>query len=79
MAKLFIIGNGFDLFFDLPTSTNDFVNQLEQKPFECFESAKEAYLYYGVDWSTFEEGLASIDLEIFSEEIVVGPDYMYDY
>ena len=79
MAKLFIIGNGFDLFFDLPTSTNDFVNQLEQKPFECFESAKEAYLYYGVDWSTFEEGLASIDLEIISEEIVEGPDYMSDY
>ncbi len=79
MAKLFIIGNGFDLFFDLPTSTNDFVNQLEQKPFECFESAKEAYLYYGVDWSTFEEGLASIDLEIISEEIVEGPDYMSDH
>lgn len=79
MAKLFIIGNGFDLFFKLPTSTNDFVNQLEQKPFECFESAKEAYLYYGVDWSTFEEGLASIDLEIISEEIVEGPDYMSDH
>ena len=79
MAKLFIIGNGFDLFFELPTSTNDFVNQLEQKPFECFESAKEAYLYYGVDWSTFEEGLASIDLEIISEEIVEGPDYMSDH
>ena len=79
MAKLFIIGNGFDLFFELPTSTNDFVNQLEQKTFECFESAKEAYLYYGVDWSTFEEGLASIDLEIISEEIVEGPDYMSDH
>lgn len=79
MAKLFIIGNGFDLFFELPTSTNDFVNQLEQKTFECFESAKEAYLYYGVDWSTFEEGLASIDLEIISEEIVEGSEYMSDH
>lgn len=78
-AKLFIIGNGFDLFFNLPTSTNDFVNQLEQKTFDCFESAKEAYLHYGVDWSTFEEGLASIDLEIISEEIVEGPDYMSDH
>lgn len=79
MAKLFIIGNGFDLFFDLPTNTTDFVNQLEQIPFECFESAKVAYLYYGVDWSTFEEGLASIDLETIDEEIVEWPDYMSDH
>ena len=66
-------------FFDLPTSTTDFVNQLKQIPFECFESAKEAYLYYEVDWSTFEEGLASIDLETISEEIVEWPDYMSDH
>mgnify|MGYP000922037971 CR=1 FL=1 len=79
MAKLFIIGNGFDLFFDLPTDTIDFVNQLEQIPFECFESAKEAYLNYGVDWSTFEEGLASIDLETIDEEIEEWPDYMSDH
>ena len=78
-AKLFIIGNGFDLFFDLPTSTKHFENQLKQIRFEYFESAKEAYLYYGVDWSSFEEGLASINLEIISEEIVEGPDYMSDH
>lgn len=79
MAKLFIVGNGFDLFFNLPTSTTDFVDQLKQIPFECFESAKEAYSCYGVDWSTFEEGLASIDLETISEEIVEGPDYLSDH
>ena len=79
MAKLFIIGNGFDLFFDLPTRTTDFVNQLEQIPFECFESAKEAYLNYGVDWSMFEEGLASIDLESIGEKIVEGPNYNSDH
>lgn len=79
MGKLFIIGNGFDLFFDLPTRTTDFVNQLEQIRFENFESAKEAYLYYGVDWSMFEEILANIDLETIGEEIVEWPDYMSDY
>lgn len=48
MAKLFIVGNGFDLFFDLPTSTTDFVNQLRQIPFECFESEKKLIYIMGL-------------------------------
>ena len=30
MKRLYIIGNGFDLFFDLPTTTDDFCKELDK-------------------------------------------------
>ena len=78
MKKLYVIGNGFDLYFGLPTKTSDFVKELEKIEFEGFNTARDKYYSYGVDWSTFEENLANIDLDEINEEVIEGPDYMSD-
>ncbi len=76
MHRLFIIGNGFDRYFDLPTKTDHFVEELKKISFEKCESAWDAYLNCGVNWSTFEGSLADIDLNIIEDEVLEYPDYM---
>lgn len=78
MKKLYVIGNGFDLNFGLSTKTRDFVTELEKITFDCFSSARDIYSSYGVDWSSFEEDLANLDLEEIDEEVTEAPDYMAD-
>lgn len=79
MKKLYVIGNGFDLNFGLPTKTRDFVAELEKIKFDCFNSAKDIYSSYGVNWSTFEEDLANLDLDEIDEEVTESPDYLADH
>lgn len=56
---LYIIGNGFDLHFGLPTSTTDFRAILEsQKASNDFSNASELLEWYLPRWSDFESGLA---------------------
>ncbi len=76
MKKLYVNGNGFDLNFGLSTKTRDFVKELEKIKFDCFSSARDIYSSYGVDWSSFEEDLANLDIEEIDEEVTEAPDYM---
>lgn len=77
--RLFIIGNGFDLFFGLPTKPEYFVEELRKVKFHKFESALEVYEKYGIyDWTNYEEVLATIDLNAIEEEVLDWPDYLSD-
>lgn len=54
--KLFIIGNGFDLHFGLPTTVDRYIEILTDFKLHNGENVIEVYSNYGVDWNQFEEG-----------------------
>lgn len=77
MNRLIIIGNGFDLHHELPTSYNNFRNFLEDG--EAWGNIKmprigdllyllDSYFYFNHNWSDFEEKLASFDIQSFVDE-----------
>ena len=63
LKKLFIIGNGFDLHFNLPTKVSDFKNYLSSQSLYLNNNAKDLYESYGVNWSDFENSLANISIQ----------------
>lgn len=70
-TNLYIIGNGLDLYFGLPTKTDDFCNELDNE-------AARFYANCGIDWSSWEEGLKDIDISEVCDQIEQVPDYMSD-
>ena len=84
MARLYVIGNGFDLHFGLKTGVLDFVSKLQNQSiysqidgsFDNFLSVMEEY---GIDWSNYELSLAEMDLEAIENQNMMMPDYMSDY
>ena len=79
MSKLYIIGNGFDLFHNLPTSTSDFCRILSKKSiYGDNENALCVFNNFGVDWGEFENSLSYIDPQIIEESILSYPDYLSD-
>jgi hypothetical protein len=70
--KLFILGNGFDLHHNLPTTTADFIRQIEAL------DVTEYYLQSGTNWSLYEEGLSYFNVEDMAECNIEGPDYLSD-
>lgn len=81
MNILYIIGNGFDSHFGLKTKTKDFINKLKKQnvwPYG-FNSAKEMFSYYWVDWGEYEESLADIDLKSIEEDNITYPNYLSDH
>ncbi|WP_024416928.1 AbiH family protein [Streptococcus suis] len=79
--RFFIIGNGFDLHFQLPTKVSDFVELLEKQRVSAglYGSAKDIFYQYGVEWSEFEDSLAQLDIESLYEDTYQVPDYLSDY
>lgn len=50
MSTLYVIGNGFDLHFELNTKTKDFKKYLEAEPvYNEVENALEVLMEYDVD------------------------------
>lgn len=77
MARLFIIGNGFDLFHGLPTSTNAFRNYLDKiKPFHDLHSVLDEFEMCGVNWGELENSLAYFELDAAEAANVQYPDYL---
>ena len=76
--RLFVIGNGFDLHFGLPTKVSDFKDYLSYQNVYSMGNAREVYDSYGVNWSEFEKSLASISIDCIYEENAQGPDYLSD-
>lgn len=77
---LFIIGNGFDLYHRLPTSTSDFCNILSSKKVYGYaDDAREIFMNYGVDWGEYESSLGLLDLNEIEECNLSMPDYLSDH
>lgn len=77
---LFIIGNGFDIYHGLPTSTCDFCNILSSKYVDGdVGNALEIFMNYGVDWGEYENSLSMLDLDEIEEQNLNMPDYMSDH
>lgn len=79
MDKLIIIGNGFDLHHELPTSYKNFRDYLAEEIILNNKNTKiprngdllyllDSYFYFNHNWSDFEEKLSSIDLQSYIEE-----------
>ncbi|MBQ8143026.1 MAG: bacteriophage abortive infection AbiH family protein [Bacilli bacterium] len=77
--KLYIIGNGFDLHFKLPTRVDDFKAILANKRAYNYCLALDFFEGYGVDWSKYESSLADIDIDDFAEDHIALPDYTSDH
>ena len=64
MATLYIIGNGFDLFHGLATSTDAFRALLDQRKLHGgVHSALDEFEMCGVDWGELENSLAQFELD----------------
>lgn len=70
MSKLYIIGNGFDLKHELPTSYYDFALYCKGHENELFEDINRLFTQISKDslWSNFEDGLGYPDEEIMYNE-----------
>lgn len=80
MGTLYIIGNGFDLHFDLKTEPERFREILKTKGiYNESDNALDILAYYGVNWSGFEESLAEIDLGEIELRNLMAPDYLSDH
>lgn len=79
MGTLYIIGNGFDLHFNLKTKTDHFKECLKAQPvYNEVDNAFEAFNWYGVDWCEYEQSLNDINLDDIEFQNEIGPDYLSD-
>lgn len=77
--KLFIIGNGFDLYFGLPTTVDRYIEILADFKMHNGENVIEVYSNYGVDWNQFEEGFSYLNANELFKEYCFPVDYTSDY
>lgn len=77
--KLYIIGNGFDLHFHLPTTVKDFKHLLSTKRTYDGNNAAEVFEGYGVDWGVYEDSLSELSVDGIAIENIIFPDYMSDH
>ena len=72
MKTLYIVGNGFDLFHDLPTSYGDFHSYIKATN-EKLVNDLERYFYLNSNeqnqWTKFEEDLGTFDANLFYDDI----------
>jgi hypothetical protein len=73
--RLYIIGNGFDIFHGVKSKYCDFKDYVEQNDNDLFEALEE---YFNTDelWSDFEETLAYIDTDKIIDD---ASDYLVSY
>ncbi len=81
MGKLYILGNGFDLYFGLHTKTDDFCRILKGMKSEDNEAENllDLFYIYGVDWSSFEDNLSKINVNLILEKNLTTPDYLSEH
>ena len=75
---LYIIGNGFDLYHNMPTSYSNFRDFVKEHDVELVEFV-EKYFFHKTDcdfWSDFEENLGTFDDDLLRE---YGLNYLEDY
>lgn len=59
--KLYIVGNGFDLYHHLPSAYFDFRDFLKEKDSYVFEIIEKYFDYTGAFWHAFEANLNDLD------------------
>lgn len=72
MDKLYIVGNGFDLYHQLPTSYIEFSKYLETNNVSVYDEINNSISYQSSDnnlWHRFEENLSFIDMEYLVDKI----------
>jgi hypothetical protein len=67
MKILYILGNGFDLWHNIPTSYGDFYSYAAQS-LEEFEEYFEQYNDQSIPWSDFENNLGEYDWQLLYQE-----------
>ncbi|SFU61120.1 bacteriophage abortive infection AbiH family protein [Pseudoduganella namucuonensis] len=67
-TKLYIIGNGFDLWHGIPSGYWNFKEYVRQHDREVFQ-AVENYLPAGDDWASLESALADIDVDNIIDDL----------
>jgi len=67
-SKLYIIGNGFDLWHEISSSYAHFKKYVRQHDRNLFETV-ERYLPTGGDWSSLEAALAEIDVDSIIDDL----------
>jgi hypothetical protein len=67
-TRLYVIGNGFDLWHGIPSAYWNFKEYVRQRDREVF-SAVADYLPAGDDWSSLESALADIDVESIIDDL----------
>lgn len=67
-TKLYIIGNGFDLWHGIPSGYWNFKEYVRQSDRDVF-NAVEDYLSAGDDWSSLESALADIDVDNIIDDL----------
>jgi hypothetical protein len=74
-SRLYIIGNGFDLFHEIKSAYSDFKNYVEQNDEDLFNTLDN---YFDIDelWSDFEETLAYINTENITDD---ASNYLVPY
>lgn len=74
-SKLYIIGNGFDLWHGISSSYGQFKEYVRQRDRDLFD-AVERYLPADEDWSDLEAALADIDVDSIIDDL---DQYMLSY
>jgi hypothetical protein len=67
-TKLYVIGNGFDLWHDIPSGYGHFKDHVRQHDRDVFD-AVENYLPAGDDWSSLESALAEVDVDSIIDDL----------
>lgn len=67
MTRLIIIGNGFDIAHELPTTFPDFRKFMKIHD-ESFVDKIDKYIVYGTEWNRIEKDLEDVDVENFREK-----------
>ncbi|MFN0719979.1 bacteriophage abortive infection AbiH family protein [Vibrio cyclitrophicus] len=73
--KLYVIGNGFDLHHNIPSSYSSFKKYVETRDNELYGSI-ENYLPTDKWWSDLEESFAHVDIDHIAENAL---DFLYSY
>ena len=64
-TKLYVIGNGFDLWHGIPSSYAQFKEYVRRYDRDLFD-AVDSYLPADEDWSDIESALADVDVDSLS-------------
>lgn len=67
-TKLYVIGNGFDLWHGIPSSYAQFKEYVRRHDGDLFD-AVDSYLPAGEDWSDLESALADVDVDRIIDDL----------
>jgi hypothetical protein len=68
LKSLYVIGNGFDLWHDIPSRFGDFKAHVSENAPQIF-NAVEAYLPAGDEWNQLEQALAEMDVDALIDNL----------